>query len=68
MRRGDPRHGTARGYKAHRKSGQPACRPCLDAWNAYLNGDDGEIALTGGHWVLGPRRVLVWQSWQECAA
>lgn len=31
MKSDDPRHGTERGYYAHRKAGQKACTPCTDA-------------------------------------
>lgn len=31
----DPRHGTPAGYRKHRRSDQPACRPCLDAMAQY---------------------------------
>lgn len=36
MRRDDPRHGTPAGYRAHRKEGKRACRPCLNAQSAYM--------------------------------
>lgn len=29
----DPRHGTTRGYQAHRKAGQKPCPACRDAYN-----------------------------------
>lgn len=31
----DPRHGTIAGYSAHRKTREPACRPCRDACMRY---------------------------------
>lgn len=31
----DPRHGTSTGFAAHRASGVPACRACMDARNAH---------------------------------
>lgn len=31
----DPRHGTRRGYQAHRKDGENACGPCRAAHSEY---------------------------------
>lgn len=31
----DPRHGSVAGYSAHRKAGEPTCRPCKDAVARY---------------------------------
>ena len=32
----DPRHGSPRGYKAHKTRDEDPCEPCRDAWKAYL--------------------------------
>lgn len=58
----DPRHGTQAGYRAHRRASQSACIPCRKAASAAAaKRREYEAALTGGRWVLGPRRVLVWE-------
>lgn len=69
MKRTDPRHGTPAGYTQHRRDDESACSPCRKAASeAAAKRREYDAALTGGRWVLGPRRVLVWESTQGWAS
>lgn len=48
----DPRCGSYAGYQAHRRAGQPACRPCLDAAAADRRYRTAYAYLTGGQRML----------------
>jgi hypothetical protein len=36
MRRDDPRHGTSAGYQTHKREGKTPCKPCRDAYAAWM--------------------------------
>lgn len=68
MRADDLRHGTRRGYYAHRKAGQTACDPCKRAAAKaeqvrqlrLMRGQSGRIDATGTRRRL---QALVWLGW-----
>lgn len=57
----DPRCGTAAGYSAHWKRGEPTCRPCKDAQAAWQHQYETRRYLAGGRVMIdgtGVRRRL----------
>jgi len=68
----DPRHGTPRGFHAHRRDGEKPCEDCREAVNAYERRRRKSRTLYQTTWeipALGSMRrlrALHWMGWRGC--
>lgn len=70
MRRDDPRHGTSAGYQTHKREGKKPCKPCRDAYAAWMkeyrsrnqNWRSGNAARTRAYTRLAERYRTEWHA------